>query len=29
MFNGTRYTIPAKVIIEELLPNFEKQTLKN
>lgn len=25
MFNGVRYTIPAKEIIEELLPNFEKQ----
>ncbi|ALO42201.1 hypothetical protein [Pseudoalteromonas phenolica] len=29
MFNGTRYTIPAKKIIEELLPNFEKQIQKN
>ena len=29
MFNGTRYTIPAKKIVEVLLPNFEKQIQKN
>ena len=29
MFSGTRYTIPAKKIVEELLPNFEKQIQKN
>ena len=29
MFNGTRYTIPAIEIINELLPNYEKQILKD
>ncbi|BBN81568.1 hypothetical protein PA25_15530 [Pseudoalteromonas sp. A25] len=29
MFSGVRYTIPAKKIVEELLPNYLKQNSTN